>query len=73
MDCRALRSYKPQMLPLRFLSVEPLLADLGALDLSSIHWVIVGGESGHGARPPSDPHAKMQGGKSSQQSIASGR
>src|SRR5437879_4981932 len=35
----------------RFLSVEPLLEDLGAIDLSGIHWVIVGGESGHGARP----------------------
>lgn len=35
----------------RFLSIEPLLEDLGALDLSGIHWVIVGGESGHGARP----------------------
>jgi protein gp37 len=36
---------------LRFLSVEPLLEDLGAIDLTGIHWVIVGGESGHGARP----------------------
>jgi protein gp37 len=36
---------------IRFLSVEPLLEDLGILDLSGIHWVIVGGESGHGARP----------------------
>jgi protein gp37 len=35
----------------RFLSVEPLLEDLGQLDLSGIHWVIVGGESGFGARP----------------------
>jgi protein gp37 len=35
----------------RFLSVEPLLEDLGELDLHGIHWVIVGGESGHGARP----------------------
>lgn len=34
----------------RFLSVEPLLEDLGSLDLSGIHWVIVGGESGFGAR-----------------------
>lgn len=34
----------------RFLSVEPLLEDLGVLDLSGIHWVIVGGESGPGAR-----------------------
>lgn len=35
----------------RFLSVEPLLEDLGAIDLKGIHWVIVGGESGPKARP----------------------
>jgi protein gp37 len=35
----------------RFLSVEPLLGDLGRIDLTGIHWVIVGGESGHKARP----------------------
>lgn len=35
----------------RFLSIEPLLEDLGPLDLTDIHWVIVGGESGRGARP----------------------
>lgn len=35
----------------RFLSIEPLLEDLGRLRLSDIHWVIVGGESGNGARP----------------------
>lgn len=35
----------------RFLSIEPLLEDLGSIDLTGIHWVIVGGESGHGARP----------------------
>ncbi len=35
----------------RFLSVEPLLEDLGTINLAGIHWVIVGGESGHGARP----------------------
>ena len=35
----------------RFLSVEPLIEDLGTLDLSGIHWVIVGGESGAKARP----------------------
>jgi protein gp37 len=34
----------------RFLSVEPLLEDLGAFDLAGIHWVIAGGESGPGAR-----------------------
>jgi len=35
----------------RFLSVEPLLEDLGQVNLKDIHWMIVGGESGHGARP----------------------
>lgn len=35
----------------RFLSIEPLLTDVGALDLRGIHWVIVGGESGAKARP----------------------
>jgi protein gp37 len=35
----------------RFLSIEPLLEDLGQLNLSGMHWVIVGGESGAGARP----------------------
>jgi protein gp37 len=35
----------------RFLSIEPLLEDLGEVDLSGITWVIVGGESGPGARP----------------------
>jgi len=35
----------------RFLSIEPLLEDLGELNLAGIHWVIVGGESGWGARP----------------------
>lgn len=36
---------------IRFLSIEPLLENIGKLDLTGIHWVIVGGESGHGARP----------------------
>lgn len=35
----------------RFLSIEPLLEDLGAVDLCGLDWVIVGGESGAGARP----------------------
>jgi protein gp37 len=35
----------------RFLSIEPLLENLGTLSLEGIHWVIVGGESGAGARP----------------------
>jgi protein gp37 len=36
---------------LRFLSLEPLLGPVGRLGLKGIHWVIVGGESGAGARP----------------------
>ncbi len=36
---------------IRFASVEPLLEDLGKLNLNGIHWIIVGGESGPKARP----------------------
>ncbi len=36
---------------IRFLSVEPLIAPVGKLDLNGISWVIVGGESGPRARP----------------------
>lgn len=43
-----LRAARPRV---AFLSIEPLLEDLGPLDLSHIHWIIVGGESGPGARP----------------------
>jgi protein gp37 len=35
----------------KFLSIEPLLEDLGQFEISGIHWTIVGGESGIGARP----------------------
>ena len=35
----------------KFLSIEPLLASLGKINLRGIDWVIVGGESGPGARP----------------------
>jgi protein gp37 len=35
----------------RFLSIEPLLENIGPIDLKGIHWVIVGGESGRQARP----------------------
>jgi protein gp37 len=35
----------------RFLSIEPLLEDLGNINFKGIHWVIVGGESGNQARP----------------------
>jgi protein gp37 len=42
----------------RFLSLEPLLGPLSDLDLRGIHWVIVGGESGPGARPMDPAWAK---------------
>ena len=45
----SLRSIKGA--PIRFLSCEPLLEDLGELDLNGIDWIIVGGESGRQARP----------------------
>ena len=35
----------------RFVSIEPLIGNVGALNLDGIHWVIVGGESGVSARP----------------------
>jgi protein gp37 len=35
----------------RFLSVEPLLEGLGVVNLENIHWMIIAGESGPGARP----------------------
>jgi protein gp37 len=36
---------------IRFLALEPLIDPLGKLNLKKINWVIVGGESGPGARP----------------------
>ena len=36
---------------IKFLSIEPLLEDIGNFDISGIDWAIVGGESGRGARP----------------------
>lgn len=35
----------------RFISAEPLLGSLAGIDLTDIHWLIAGGESGHGHRP----------------------
>ena len=49
--CPAIDDLRASPARTRFLSVEPLLEDLGAFDLTGIHWVIVGGESGPGARP----------------------
>lgn len=47
------RAHELQKVPskVRFLSVEPLLGPIRRLPLKGIHWVIVGGESGPGARP----------------------
>ena len=39
----------------RFLSIEPLLEDVGKLNLSGIDWAIIGGESGPGCRPMEKP------------------
>jgi protein gp37 len=36
---------------IRFISFEPLIGSVGPIDLSGIHWAIVGGESGRSARP----------------------
>lgn len=46
-----IRQLKKVNAAVRFLSIEPLLEDLGKLPLAGIHWVIVGGESGQHARP----------------------
>jgi protein gp37 len=35
----------------RFISFEPLIGPVGSIDLSGVHWAIVGGESGRSARP----------------------
>jgi protein gp37 len=45
-----LRELQDSEAAVKFLSIEPLLEDIGELDLSGISWVIVGGESGPGAR-----------------------
>lgn len=46
-----LASLRNSDVAVRFLSCEPLLEDLGTLNLGGINWVIAGGESGPGARP----------------------
>jgi protein gp37 len=52
-DAYTFRSRHLRRVPaaVRFLSLEPLLGPLPSLDLTGIGWVIVGAESGHGARP----------------------
>ena len=47
-----------EKVPIKFLSCEPLLEDLGELDLTGIDWVIVGGEIGNQARPMKDEWAR---------------
>ncbi len=54
----------------RFLSVEPLLEDLGPLDLRGIHWVIVGGESGPGCRPMAEPWVRNVKAQCDEQGVA---
>jgi protein gp37 len=46
-----IRDLRTVQAAIRFLSCEPLIGPLDALPLQGIHWVIVGGESGPGARP----------------------
>ncbi len=46
-----LRHLKQANASVRFVSFEPLLGPIGAVNLEDIHWVIAGGESGPGARP----------------------
>lgn len=48
---RRIKSLQAIPAAVRFLSIEPLLESLGRIRLTGIHWVIVGGESGPGARP----------------------
>lgn len=55
---------------IRFLSVEPLLEDVGELDLTNIHWVIVGGESGPKARPMKEVWADAVRQQCNQQEVA---
>ncbi len=50
-----LKHLKETRAVVRFVSFEPLIGPIGLVDLSSIHWVIVGGESGPRARKV-DPH-----------------
>ena len=46
-----IRHLQKAPVPIRFLSIEPLLGPVGDIDLEGISWVIVGGESGPKARP----------------------
>jgi protein gp37 len=50
-----LERLRDAFVPLRFVSFEPLLEDVGPVNLTGIHWVIAGGETGIGARPLDTP------------------
>jgi protein gp37 len=54
----------------RFLSVEPLLEDIGEVNLKGIHWVIVGGESGAKARPMEEAWARNVQSQAQDQGVA---
>ena len=54
---------------IKFLSVEPLLQDLGEVSLIGINWVIVGGESGWGARKMEEEWVQALLGKCQQQEV----
>jgi len=54
----------------RFLSIEPLLEDVGKLNLNNIHWVIVGGESGPKARPMREEWVQSIKGQCENQNVA---
>ena len=45
-----IETLKEAKVAVRWLSIEPLLEDLGVVDFTGIHWVVVGAESGHGCR-----------------------
>jgi protein gp37 len=55
---------------IRFISCEPLLDDLGTLDLAGIDWVIVGGESGVKARPMKPEWARLIHQQANEQNVA---
>ena len=55
---------------IRFLSCEPLLEDLGAVNLDNIHWGIVGGESGANARPMQEDWVSSLKGQCEEQEVA---
>lgn len=54
----------------RFLSIEPLLGDVGELNLQGIHWIIVGGESGTKARAMQAPWAEAVRRQAKRQGVA---